>query len=133
MPVTSVAQLAGAYAQAAREINEATSAAHAAWDSSKQTLADAKRMAKAYATADLAFIRAVQAIPWYGDYKALARKVLTADNLQYVSHRAAMAATTWGALKAKRSEAESANAEASVAANELRIALGLPPVPLSGR
>ena len=94
-PIPSVAQLAAAYKQAATDVNEANGAARAAWDRSAQTLADAKRLARAYAAADLAFIRAVQAIPWYGDYKALARRVLTPDNQRYVACGSAAASTTW--------------------------------------
>jgi hypothetical protein len=132
-PIPSVAQLAAAYTQAATSVNEANSAARATWDRSAQTLADAKRLARAYAAADLAFIRAVQAIPWSGDYKALARRVLTPDNQRYVSVGSAMEAKTRDAYDVSWNEADTANVEASAASNELRIALGLPPVPLLGR
>ena len=98
-----------------------------------RTPTDAKRLARAYAAADLAFIRTVQAIPWYGDYKTLARRVLTPDNRRYVAHGRAMASTTWADYDVYQHEADSANMEASAASNELRIALGLPPVPLLGR
>jgi len=131
-PIPSVAQLTAAYKQAATEVNEANHAARASWDRSAQTLADAKRLARAYAAADLAFIRAVQAIPWYGDYKTLARRVLTPDNRRYVAHGRAMASTTWADYDVYQHEADSANMDASAASNELRIALGLPPVPCSG-
>ena len=94
---------------------------------------DAKREAKACAAAELTFIRAVQAIPWYGDYKTLARQVLTPDNRRYVAHGRAMASTTWADYEVYQHEADSANTDASAASNELRIALGLPPVPLLGR
>ncbi|MDR3635906.1 MAG: hypothetical protein P4L84_19035 [Isosphaeraceae bacterium] len=132
-PILSVAQLAAAYRQAATEVNEANHAARASWDRSPQTLADAKRLARAYAAADLAFIRAVQAIPWYGDYKALARRVLSADNRRYVVYRLAMASTRRADCDVYQNEADTANMEASAASNELRIALDLPPVPLLGR
>ena len=132
-PIPSVAQLAAAYTQVATGVNEANSAARATWDRSAQTLADAKRLARAYAAADLAFIRAVQAIPWSGDYKALARRVLTPDNQRYVSVGSAMEAKTRDAYDVSWNEADTANVEASAASNELRIALGLPPVPLLGR
>jgi hypothetical protein len=132
-PIPSVAQLAAAYKQAATDVNEANSAARAAWDRSAQTLTDAKRLARAYAAADLAFIRAVQAIPWYGDYKGLARRVLTPDNQRYVACGSAAASTTWADHNVHANEAEAADTQASAASNELRIALGLPPVPLLGR
>ena len=132
-PIPSVAQLAAAYKQAATSVNEANTAARAAWDRSAQTLTDAKRLARADAAADLAFIRAVQAIPWYGDYKALARRVLTLENERYVSVGSAMEATTWGAYNVSWNEADTTNLQASAASNELRLALGLPPVSLLGR
>ncbi len=129
----SVAQLAAAYKRAASEVNAANNAARAAWDRSAQTLTDATRLARAYAAADLAFIRAVQAIPWYGDFKALARRVLTPDNQRYVACGSAAASTTWAEYNVHANEADAANMQASAASNELRIALGLPPVPLLGR
>jgi hypothetical protein len=132
-PIPSVAQLAAAYLKAATVVNTANGAASARWDRSTKTLTDAKGLAKAYAAVDLAFIRAVQKIPWYGDYKALARRVLTPDNQRYVSVGSAMEATTWDAYNVSWNEADTANMDASAASNELRIALGLPPVPLLGR
>jgi hypothetical protein len=132
-PIPSVAQLAAAYEKAATTFNEANDAARAAWARSAQTLTDAKRLARGYAAADLAFIRAVQKIPWYGDDKALARRVLTPDNQRYVSVGSAMEATTWDAYSVSSNVADAANMQASAASNELRIALGLPPVPLLGR
>ena len=75
----------------------------------------------------------MQAIPWYGDYKTLARRVLTPDNRRYVAYGLAMASTTWADYDVYQHEADSANMDASAASNELRIALGLPPVPLLGR
>ena len=94
---------------------------------------DAKLRAKACVAAELAFVRAVQRIPWYGDYKTLARRVLTPDNRRYVAHGRAMASTTWADYDLYENGADSANMDASAASNELRIALGLPPVPLLGR
>ena len=132
-PIPSVAQLAAAYKQAATEVNEANHAARASWDRSARTLTDAKRLARAYAAADLAFIRTVQAIPWYGDFKTLARRVLTPDNRRFVAYGLAMASTTRADCDVHQDEADSANMDASAASNELRIALGLPPVPLLGR
>ena len=132
-PTLNTTQLAAAYLGAATTVNKSNGAACATWDRSAQTLSDAKRLAAGRAAAELAFIRAVQKIPWYGDYKTLARKVLTADNQQYVSYHSAMASPTWAAFKVNRSEAETANERASAASNELRIALGLPPVPDLGR
>ena len=107
--------------------------AFATWDKSAQTLTDAKRLAKACAAAELAFIRAVQKIPWYGDYKTLARRVLTLDNQRYVSYRSAMMSKTWVNYNVNWNEAHKANTQGSAASNELRIALGLPPVPQLGR
>jgi hypothetical protein len=132
-PTLNTTQLAAAYLAAATTVNKSNGAASATWDRSAQTLADAKRLARERAAAGLEFIRAVQKIPWNGDFKALARKVLTPDNKQYVSYHSAMASKTWVAFKVNRSEAETANMQASAASNELRIALGLPPVPLLGR
>jgi hypothetical protein len=133
VPTPNITQLAAAYLEAATAVNKSNGAASATWDRSAQTLADAKSLARERAAAGLAFIRAVQKIPWNGDFKALARKVLTPDNKQYVSYHSAMASKTWVAFKVNRSEAETANMQASAASNELRIALGLPPVPLLGR
>jgi hypothetical protein len=133
VPTPNITQLAAAYLEAATAVNRSNGAASATWDRSAQTLADAKSLARERAAAGLEFIRAVQKIPWNGDFKALARKVLTPDNKQYVSYHSAMASKTWVAFKVNRSEAETANMQASAASNELRIALGLPPVPLLGR
>ena len=129
-PIPSLAQLGAAYRQAATRVNEENSAARAVWDSSAHTLADARRLARAYAAADLAFVRAVQAIPWYGDDKTLARRVLTLDNQRYVAAGSAAASTTWAEYNVHANEAETADTRASAASNELRVALGLPPAPL---
>jgi hypothetical protein len=87
-------------------------------------------LARSYAANELVFIRAVQRIPWYGDSKALARKVLTYDNQAYVSYRSAAISTTWAEFNANFGAADAASTKASGAANELRIALGLAPVPI---
>jgi hypothetical protein len=132
-PTPTVEQLAAAYLEAATAVDKANDAAFATWDKSAQTLTDAKRLAKACAAAELAFIRAVQKIPWYGDYKTLARRVLTLDNQRYVSYRSAMMSKTWVNYNVNWNEAHKANTQGSAASNELRIALGLPPVPQLGR
>jgi hypothetical protein len=132
-PTPTVSQLAAAYLKAATAVNKANAAASSTWDTSARTLSDAKRLAKACAAAELAFIRAVQAIPWYGDYKSLARRVLTPDNQRYISYRSAMVSNTWVEYNLNWNEADTANRQASAASNELRIALGLPPVPDLGR
>lgn len=75
----------------------------------------------------------MQKIPWYGDYKTLARRVLTLDNQRYVSYRSAMMSKTWVNYNVNWNEAHKANTQGSAASNELRIALGLPPVPQLGR
>ena len=85
------------------------------------------------AAAELAFIRAVQAIPWNGDYKSLARRVLTPDNQRYIFCRSAMVSMTWVDYNLNWNQANTANTQGSAASNELRIALGLPPVPDLGR
>lgn len=132
-PTPTVTQLAAAYLKAATAVNKANDAAFATWERSAHTLTHAKRLAKACAAAELAFIRVVQKIPWYGDYKTLARRVLTPDNQRYVSCRAAMMSKTWVDYQVNWNEADKANTKASAASNELRIALGLPPVPHAGR
>lgn len=133
VPTPTVAQLAAAYRVAATAVNMANGTVSTTWDASARRLSDAKHLAAGRAAAELEFIRAVQKIRWYGDYKTLARKVLTLDNKQYVSYHSAMESKTWVAFKVNRSEAEKANMQASAASNELRIALGLPPVPDLGR
>ena len=132
-PTPTVAQLAAAYLAAATSVNRANDAAIAAWQKSARTLMDARRLAKACGAAELTFIRAVQKIPWSGDSRNLARRVLTRDNQRYVSCRSAMVSRTWVDFNVDWSQADTANTEGSVAANELRIALGLPPVPDLGR
>ena len=127
-PTPTVAQLAAAYLEAATEVNEANGAALATWQQSALTLMDAKRQAKACAAAELTFIRAVQEILWSGDSRNLARRVLTRDNQRYVSCRSAMVSRTWIDFNVNWGQADTANTEGSAAANELRIALGLPPV-----
>ena len=132
-PTPTVAQLAAAYLEAAAAVNEANGAAFATWQQSALTLMDAKRQAKACAAAELTFIRAVQEIPWSGDSRNLARRVLTRDNQRYVSCRSAMVSRTWADFNVNWGQADTANTEGSAAANELRIALGLPPVARLGR
>jgi hypothetical protein len=132
-PTPTVSQLAAAYLKAATAVNKANAAAFFTWDTSARTLTDATRLAKACAAAELVFIRAVQTIPWYGDYKSLARRVLTPDNQRYISYRSAMVSKTWADYNLNWNEADLANTQGSAASNELRIALGLPPVPLLGR
>ena len=127
-PTPSVAQLAAAYLEAATAVNEANGAALATWQQSARTLMDAKRQAMACGAAELVFIRAVQEIPWSGDSRNLARRVLTRDNQRYVSCRSAMVSRTWIDFNVNWGQAETADTEGSAAANELRIALGLPPV-----
>ena len=129
----TVAQLAAAYLEAATSVNRANDAAIATWQKSARTLIDATRLAQACASAELAFLRAVQKIPWSGDSGNLARRVLTHDNQRYVSCRSAMESGTWVDFDVDWSQADTANTAGSVAANELRIALGLPPVPQMGR
>jgi hypothetical protein len=129
-PTPTIKQLAAAYLKVATAYNKANDKAWATWKKSAQTLTYAKRLARAYAAADLAFIRAVQKIPWYGDYKTLARRVLTYDNQAYVSERLATISKTWGEWNDGMDAADKAGLKASAAANELRIALGLPPVPV---
>jgi hypothetical protein len=94
---------------------------------------DARRLAKACGAAELTFIRAVQKIPWSGDSRNLARRVLTHDNQRYVSCRSAMVSGTWDDFNIYWGQADTSNRQASAASNELRIALGLPPVPHLGR
>ena len=132
-PTPSVAQRAAAYLEAATAVNDANGAALATWQQSARTLMDAKRQAKACAAAELTFIRAVQEIPWSGDSRNLARRVLTRDNQRYVSCRSAMVSRTWVDFNVNWGQADTANTEGSAAANELRIALGLPPVARLGR
>ena len=132
-PFPTVSQLAAAYLKAATAVNKANAAASSTWDTSARTLTDATRLAKACAAAELAFIRAAQTIPWYGDYKSLARRVLTPDNQRYISCRSAMVPKTWADYNLNWNDADTANTQASAASNELRIALRLPPVPQRGR
>jgi len=89
---------------------------------------DAKLRAKACVAAELAFVRAVQRIPWYGDYKTLARRVLTIDNLRYVSFRSAMTSMSWTDYNMNWNKADAVTTSGSATSNELRIALDLPPV-----
>jgi hypothetical protein len=56
--------------------------------------------------------------------------VLTYTNLAYVSERAAAISTTWADFNANWTDAGAASTKSSGAANELRIALGLAPVPI---
>jgi hypothetical protein len=127
-PTPTISQLAAAYVDAATTFDKANRGALAAWASSARTFMDAKRRAKAYAAAELAFVRAVQRIPWYGDYKTLARRVLTIDNLRYVSLRSAMTSTSWTDYNMNWNKADAVTTSGSATSNELRIALDLPPV-----
>jgi hypothetical protein len=129
-PTPTVKQLAAAYLKAVTAYNKATAKAWAAREKLPQTLTYSKRLAKALATAHLVFIRAVEKIPWYGDYKALARRVLTCHNQEYVADRSAMTAKTWADLNYDGERADKAAEKGQAASNELRIALGLPPVPI---
>jgi hypothetical protein len=125
----TVEQLAAAYLEAAATINRASHNAWATWDESPQAITHAKRLAKAYAAAELTFIRAVQKVPWYGDYNTLARIMLTYDNKMYASHRSAMKSKTWVDWNDCMAKAHEAGLHGLRASNELRIALGLRPVP----
>ena len=128
-PTPTVEQLAAAYLEAAAAANRARHNAWVRWDQSAQTLTDAKRLAKAYAAAELAFIRALKKIPWYGDDRTLARRVLTYENQIYVAHRSAMRSKTWVAWNDRMDKARKAGLKRVQASNELRIALGLQPIP----
>ena len=129
-PTPTVKELAAAYLAAATAINAASDKAWATYQKSGQTLADGKLYMRSGAAADLIFIRTVQKIPWYGDFKTLSRKVLTYDNLLYVSERTAAVSSTLADLNANWAAALAANTKSSAASNELRIALGLAPVPI---
>ena len=126
----TVTELATAYLKAASAANKATDAASATWEKSKQTLTDAKRLAKAWSKAQLTFIRAVQKIPWYGDFKPIARRLLTYANQEYVLLRDAMYATAWLDFYGTMADLEKVSDKRAGASNELRIALGLPPAPI---
>jgi ABC-type glycerol-3-phosphate transport system substrate-binding protein len=129
-PTPTVKQLAAAYLKAVSAFNTATAKITAAGTKLPQGLTYQKRQAKAYAAADLVFIRAVEKIPWYGDYKALARRVLTYSNQVYVADRSAMTAKTWADLNYDAERSSKASEKSQAASNELRLALGLPPVPI---
>ena len=128
-PTPTVEQLAAAYLEAAAAANRASHNAWLTWDTSAQTLTHAKRLARAYAAAELAFFRAIKKIPWYGAYRSLARSVLTTVNQKYVSHRSAMRSKTWVEWNRRMDRAHEAGLKGLRASNELRIALGLPPIP----
>ena len=128
-PTPTVEQLAAAYLEAAAAANRASHNAWIRWDQSAQALTDAKRLAKAYAAAELAFIRALKKVPWYGDYGALARRVLTSENQIYVAHRSALRSKTWVDWNDRMDRAHRAGLKRVRASNELRIALGLQPIP----
>jgi hypothetical protein len=129
-PTPNVKELGAAYLKVATTSNAAFDKDWATYQKSSQTLADAKLLARADAAADLVFIRAVQKIQWYGDFKTLSRKVLTYDNLTYVSERAAAISNTWAYFNDNWADAGAASTKSTGAANELRIALGLAPVPI---
>jgi hypothetical protein len=128
-PTPTVEQLAAAYLEAAAAANRASHNAWLRWDQSAQALTDAKRLAKAYAAAELAFIRVLKKIPWYGDYRTLARRVLTYENQIYVAHRSALRSKTWVDWNDRIDKADRAALKRVRASNELRIALGLQPIP----
>jgi len=130
VPTPTVKELAAAYLKAATAANKARDKAWATYEKSPQTLTHAKRLARAYAAAELKFIRAMQKIAWYGDYKALARRVMTPENQMYVACRSATIATTWSEWNDYMTDRDTAGTKMTGAANELRIALGLPPVPI---
>jgi len=129
-PTPTVKQLAAAYLKAATASNKALDKAWATFEKSKQTLTDAKRLVKAYAAADLAFIRAVQKINFYGDLKPIARRLLTYTNQAWVAARSGMYAKSWAEWNSYWDDRGAVALKVSAAANELRVALGLPPVPI---
>lgn len=129
-PTPTVKQLAAAFLKAATAVNKANDKAWAAYTKSQQTLAYAKRLASAYSKAQLTFIRAVNAIPWYGDYKAIARRLVTYSNEEYVYMRDAATATSWLEWNGAMADLDRVSGKRAGVSNELRLALGLPPVPI---
>lgn len=131
IPPPTKEELAAAYLKAATTYNTAADKAWKTFRKSPRTLTYVKRLDAAYAKAELAFIRAVQAIPWTADFKPIAGRLITCSNQEYVYDKSASKATTTSDVIRYENKATAQSEKCAGIANELRLALGLPPVPIT--
>lgn len=127
----TIEELASAYLHAATTSNKAFDAAIKTYNSSSKSLKPLRRLASAYTSIQLAFIRAVQSISWWGDAKGIARRLLTCDNEVYVYYASAAKEKTYSSMVADLNKGDAKSVRCSGIANELRLAIGLPPLPIT--
>jgi hypothetical protein len=129
-PTPTTKDLAAAYLKAATIANKADDNALAAYTKSPKTLTYAKRYDAAVAKSSLVFIRTIQAIPWTPEFMPIARRLISCDNQTYVY--AVIASKDKDSLSESTdwNKANAQSAKCSAIANELRLGLGLPPVPI---
>ena len=130
VPTPTTKELASEYLRAATTANNASDAAAAIYTKSSQTFTDVKRYDLAWAKVELAFIRAVQAIRWTPPFKPIAQRLISCDNQSYVYSLIASKAKDSLTEVANYNKADAQSAKCSAIANELRLSLGLPPVPI---
>jgi hypothetical protein len=97
---------------------------------SNQGLTAAKRELAALAKATLTFIRAMQQIPFTAEYRSIVNRLLRDHNQLYVRERNAATAQSWAEFTTWANRVVNQAATTTGDANELRLALGLPPVPI---
>jgi hypothetical protein len=121
---------APAYLKAATKWYKAAKKAEAVYEKSSQNLRATKRLFRGYAAVDLAFMRAACDIPWTGEPKPIARRLLSCWNKVYAYEAGASKAKSFSSLDVSADRADRQGAKCSGVANELRLELGLDPVPL---
>ena len=129
-PLTK-AQQAALYLKAATAANKAVDAASKTYMKSNQGLTAAKRELAALAKATLTFIRAMQQIPFTAEYRSIVNRLLRDHNQLYVRERNAATAQSWAEFTMWANRVVNQAATTTGDANELRLALGLPPVPIN--
>ncbi len=130
-PTLSPKELGTLCLKAATTYNKAVDEAGAAWRKSNQGLTADKREYAAFAKAELAFIRTVQAIPFTPKFTAIVARLVHDNNALYVYEQSASKARTLTEFVLWANRVERQASVAATDSNELRLALGLPPVPIT--
>jgi hypothetical protein len=124
------AELGAMYLTVATTRNRANDVAHKAYLKAPNTLKYWRIYGAAIAVADLAFLKSIQVIAWWGDTVTIERRLFTCNNVQYVDDRAVATATSLYQASVLLTKAVNQSASCSAISNELRLTLGLAPVPI---
>ena len=128
-PLPTAADLAAAYLSAAGKLDQANERAIAAYDQTSKDLMAGKKVQRALAKNELAFIDELMGSLWLGDSGPVASQLFMCHSALSELEKSAGRAKSVGRFEQLKAEAEDKTAECSEIANELRVTLGLPEVP----